>query len=173
MLEDDETLDEDDEAPDSDPSTDVTVALSAASINFDTQLRALFPDEKDYRILRTIGAFIMRGLSLSEACVLSRISYEKFESLMLQHDPIAEFITFKQTAYKASLLNTLAADATDGKKTRVAGYLLENQYREDFGKKSKEDRTRPPDALDRALEAVRESGDSEPLVRRELPAPAP
>lgn len=172
-MDEDYLLDEDDQAPVLGASQDVVVALDEAAVDFDQELRILFPDQKDYKTLRTIGAFIMRGMSLRDSCVLSRISYERFEVLMQKYPPISDFITFKQAAYKASLLNTLASSATEGRKTKVAGYLLENHYRDEYGKKTKDDRTHAPDALESALEAVRMGGDSEPLVRRELPAPKP
>lgn len=168
---DDDFETEDDDTSVNDAGSEVAAALDTAAIDFDNELKMLFAnDPKGYRALRTIGAFIMRGMSLRESCVLSRISYESFEALMHKHQPIASFIEFKQTAYKASLVNVLAGSATTAKQAKVAGYLLEKQYSDEYGKKTKDERQRPPDSLERALEAVRESGDSEPLIRR-LPAP--
>lgn len=173
MYDEEDLTEEEESEPISADGKDVETALVTAALDFDTELKMLFAnDPRGYKILRTIGAFIMRGQDLRAACILSRIKYDQFEILMLKHDAIADFITFKQHAYKASLVNVLTGAATTGAKIpKIAGYLLENQYRDDFGKKTKDDKVRPPDALEQALEAVRENGDSQPLVRPSLPAP--
>lgn len=112
----------------------------------------------------------MRGITLQEACVLSLISYEKFEALMSEHSAIRDFIAFKQASYKAALMTTMAASATTGRQTKTAGYLLEQQFRSEFGKKLAGDTERSKDELENAISFVRENGDRDPLVRR-LPAP--
>jgi len=156
---------QDDVAPDSQKVFDD--ALSSASYDFDASLRAMFSEEQ-YKRLRTIGAFIMRGLTLEESCILARVVPDKLNTIIADNEHVAAFIRFKQTAYKASLMQTLAGSATEGRNMKSAGYLLENQFRQDFGKNRAEGE-RDPDALEQALEFVRENGDRRPLVR--LPEP--
>lgn len=152
-----------------DSDAQVKTALDTAAVDFDQELRNLFSD-KDYKTLRTIGVFLVRGITLEEACVLSRLSYDKFELIMHDHPAVRDFITFKKASYKAGLMTTMAASGITGRQTKTAGYLLENQYRDEFGKKNKDETVRPKDALEHALEAVRENGDSTPLIKR-LPLP--
>jgi hypothetical protein len=151
-----------------DTEAEVQSALAGAAVDFDADLKERFT-ETEYKKLRTVGAFIMRGLDLREACVLSRLNYMKFTELMEKIPEVAEFIDFKQTQYKASLLTVLATGAVGRKEVKTAGYLLENQkqFRNEFGKKSKgDDPDRPMDAIESAIAAVREDGDSHSIVKR-------
>lgn len=153
-----------DVAPDSQQVFDD--ALSDASTNIDQHLRAIF-SEPQYKKLRVIGAFIMRGLSVEESCVLAQVEHSKLLSLSEDNEYVAKFIRFKQIAYKASLMKTLAGSATEGRNMKSAGYLLENQFRNDFGKNRGDD-GREPDAFEKALEFVRENGDKNPIVMKRL-----
>lgn len=140
-------------------------ALSDASINFDSSLKAKFT-EAEYKKLRTIGAFIMRGLSLPESCILARVIPGKLDEIMAANEDVRSFIIFKQIAYKAQLLNTLSASATVGRQAKSAGYLLEKKYPKEFDIKKGDDDVREPDVIERAIRFVRENSERDPLVRQ-------
>lgn len=163
-------MDEDEfQQPSLDSDIEFSSAISSAALDFDSSMRFKF-DEVIYKKIRTIGAFIMRGLSLEEACILSRIIPSRLTAMMEEHDDVKAFILFKQTAYKAALLKTLSVSATDGLNMKSAGYLLEKQFASEYGKKSKDDTDRPLDMLEAAIEFVRENSDASPIVSR-LPEP--
>ena len=149
-------------SPDDDTFVD---ALSDAAFNFDSSLKAKF-SEVEYKKLRTIGAFIMRGLSIEESCVLARVSKSKLDVLTEANEDVRSFIIFKQIAYKAELLNTLSASATQGRQAKTAGYLLEKKYPREFDVKKGDDDVRQPDVVERAIAYVRANSDSVPLVKR-------
>lgn len=140
-------------------------ALSDASLNFDSSLKAKF-SETEYKKLRTIGAFIMRGLSIEESCVLARVNKSNLDSLMETNDDVKNFVIFKQIAYKAQLLNTLSASATTGRQAKSAGYLLEKKYPKEFDIKKGDDSVRQPDVVERAIAFVRANSEVTPLVKR-------
>lgn len=142
-------------------------ALSDASLDFDSSLKAKM-SAPQYKALRTIGAFIMRGLSLEESCVLARVVPEKLTKIMEADDDVRAFILFKQISYKASLLKTLAGSATIGRNMKSAGYLLEKQFSAEFGKQGTDPNARPMDVLEAAIEFVRENSDASPIVVRGL-----
>lgn len=156
----------DDNEPISPPDTDKTFSdsLSDAEVNFDASLKEKFSDV-EYKKLRTIGAFIMRGLTLDESCVLARVSKTILDQAMKEHEDVCSFIIFKQIAYKAGLLNTLSASAVQGRQAKSAGYLLEKKYPKEFDPKKGEGDAREPDVVERAIRFVRENSDADPLVR--------
>lgn len=153
---------EDEDPPENSQGSDeVENALIDAADNFDSSMRAKF-SAVEYKALRTIGAFIMRGLSLKESCILSRVSPEKLEALMQTNDDVRAFIEFKQTAYKAALLSTVAGSAITSRQTKSAGFLLEKQYRDEFGKKNKDDSDGPTDMISEIIRTVRASNEMLP-----------
>ena len=147
-------------------------ALLGAAIDFDSSLKTKF-DPTQYKKLRTVGAFIMRGLALDECCVLARIDPSNMTSLMQNNEDVAAFIRFKQVSYKASIMQTVAIAATQGLNVKAAGYMLENQFRNEFGKRNKNEAAeRPPDMIERAIEFIRENGDSDSMVKKMKTLPA-
>ncbi len=140
-------------------------ALADASQNFDVSLKSkLSPGS--YTKLRTIGAFIMRGLTLEESCILSRVSKEKLDELVKENDDVRNFIIFKQISFKAGLLNTLTDSAISGKQSKNAGWLLEKKFAREYDPKKSDDDSREPDVVERAIQYVRANSDSNPLVKK-------
>lgn len=139
--------------------------LLLASEDFDASLRAKFSD-LEYKKLRTIGAFIMRGLPRGEASELARVLPDRLETLIETNVDVAAFIRFKEIAYKASLLNTLTAAAISGRHGKSAGWLLEKQFRNGFGKNTKDDGIEGYDPVREAIDVIRSAGDTKPLVDR-------
>lgn len=134
--------------------------------NFDEALQAGFSAEQ-HKKLRTLGAFIMQGLSFDESCILARIAPEKMTALATANPDIAAFIKFKQTAYKAHLLKTISGRAKDGD-AKMSGWLLERQFASEFNAKppSAED-TREPHLLEQGIDFIRKAGDADTLVKKQ------
>lgn len=141
-----------------DTDEEVKVALTDAAMDFDASMKAKF-SAIEYKKLRTIGAFIMRGLTLKESCILARINPEKLEQIMELNEDVRSFIEFKEISFKASILSTLSVSASHGKQAKSAMYMLENKFRDEFGKKTKGDLDRPLDGFARVIEFVRTEGD--------------
>jgi hypothetical protein len=156
--------DEEEFAPTPESDDDFNSSLEGASLDFDSSLKAKFT-EPQYKKLRTIGAFIMRGLTLDESCILSRVSPSNLKALMADNEDVANFIHFKQTAYKAGLLNTVTASAIAGKNFKSAGYLLEKKYPKEFDPKKDDPDAREPDVIEKAIRFVQASGDTKPIVK--------
>lgn len=169
MNDDDEIIEDEDESPPIQNDDGFASALLDASANFDLSLKTKFKPT-EYTALRTIGAFIMRGLSLEESCILARVDKEKLDAIRKLNEDVDRFIVFKQIAYKAALLDTLSASATSGRQAKSAGYLLEKKYPKEFDPKKGDDDVRDKDVVERAIEYVRQTSERHPLVKR-LPAP--
>lgn len=151
--------------PQSSPTDDGFVSsLRDAALDFDNNLEATLRPE-DYKKLRTIGAFLLRGLTLEESCILAKSSIEKLKVLMSEHDVIRNFIVFKQLSFKASLLDTMTQSAIKKGEVKSAGYLLEKKYPREFDKQ-KDDDVRDPDVVEKAIKFVQGQGDTTPIVKR-------
>lgn len=167
-------MDEDlEEIPtDTDPEADAIFddALKDAALDFDASLKKKL-DDAQYKKLRTVGALIMRGLSLEESCILARVNPTSF-SVLMQHDSdVSDFIIFKQISYKADLLKTISSGAISGRQVKTAGYLLEKKFPHEYDKKKGEgDPGKQRDIVAEAIKFVRENSDAHPLVHR-LSAP--
>lgn len=152
-----------------DDARDFEDTISSGADDFNASMRAKFP-EPVYKKIRAVGAFIMNGMSLQESCILSRVNFARMQDLMDEHEDVAAFIEFKQIAYKARLTKTMSDDASRGN-MRAAGYLLERKYRREYSKDGDGGDEGASNVVEDALEFVRRSGDSDPIVKR-LPPPA-
>lgn len=143
-------------------------SLKTVAESFDEQMRSKYPPTV-YKQIRTIGAFIANGSSLEDACILALIDPENFLEIMKIDPNVRAFVRYKETAHKAKLLKTITQSAADGN-VKAAGYLLEQKHRDEFGKRAADDDRRDPDDIERALEFIRESGDTTPIA---LPSSRP
>lgn len=142
-------------------------SLSDSSFNFDETLKEEL-NPTDYKRLRTIGAFLIRGLSLEESCVLARAGIEKLRALMDANEDVRNFILFKQISYKAELLNTLSASAIQGRQAKSAGYLLEKKYPKEFDNKAGEGE-KQLDVFEKAISYIRTNGDHRIVYQLDTP----
>lgn len=149
-----------------DPRIDNTAdeALTNAAENFDVLMKFGLSAE-DYEKIKIIGSFLSQGMNLEECCVLARIDYERFKVILEREVAVRSFIRFKEVAYKARLLKVMSLSAIEGKQVKSAGYLLENKFRDEFGKKAVGDNDRPMDMLEAAIDFVRDNGDSQAIVK--------
>ena len=72
------------------------------------------------------------GLSLDDASLRARISREELDTLTLHVPEIKTAIRLKQVEYKYKLLQVVTRQATESGDVKMAMWLLEKQFSEDF-----------------------------------------
>lgn len=139
-------------------------AVAGNIADFEEKLRDHY-DESQIKVIRTVGAFIMTGMDLEECCILARIDPRQFASMMETDAALRTFVVFKQTAYKAKLMGVLSSRAIDQLNEKIAGWILERKYKDEWGaKRPPEPPDASPDALRDGIEYIRDHGDSSPVV---------
>lgn len=139
-------------------------AVAENVTDFETKLSNNY-DESQIKQFRTIGAFIMQGMDIEEACVLSRIDPRMFASMASVDPAIRTFIAFKQVSYKAKLMRVVSSRAIDGMNEKLAGWILERRYRDEWGSKNPtEGSGAAEDAIAQGIEYIRLNGDTTPVV---------
>jgi hypothetical protein len=120
-----------------------------------------------YKKLRIVGAFLVQGMSLDESAILALMHPDTLKKLLEEHPEVRAFVTFKLTSYKAKLLRTITNSAVMSGGDKVAGWLLERKFGEEFGAKKVADQGEDSrkHLLDEGLRHVREAGDSVPLIQ--------
>lgn len=120
-----------------------------------------------YKKLRIVGAFLVQGMSLDESAILALMHPDTLKELLEKHPEVRAFVTFKLTSYKAKLLRTITNSATTSGGDKVAGWLLERKFGEEYGQKKAEDTSDDSrrHILDEGVRHVREAGDSVPLIQ--------
>lgn len=119
--------------------------------------------EKQLRIVIEIGISIGNvGLSLNDACLRSRISRDELEALWIHVPEIKTYIQLKQVEYKYKLLNVVTNDAIQNGNVKIASWLLERQYAEEYDSSMKKDmakvsRSSQDDVVEMAFAYVRRS----------------
>lgn len=133
----------------------------------DTLKKNLNPDQ--LKVVLLIGYYLSMGLSVNDACVVAHVDISDFESFAGANPDIKRFVKFKETAYKAKLVGSLSEAAFTGK-DKIAGYLLEKRFRDEYGNErgdGSEDRA--DDMVAEAIRFIRASADQNPVVVRALP----
>lgn len=139
-------------------------AVAANVADFEEKLRDHYT-ESQVKQIRTVGAFIMQGMDVEESCVLSRLDPRMFATWVDTDPALRTFVVFKQTAYKAKLMGVLTSRAIEQMNEKLAGWILERKYREEWGsKRVAEGPESAQDALQEGIEYVRTHGDSSPVV---------
>jgi len=145
-------------------------AIADNAENFiDALQRSLSPGELVQ--LQTIGAFIMTGMLLDEACLLAKKNPEHFKADMEADINLKTYITFKLVCYKAKLIRVISGRAIDGN-DKSAQYLLEARFPSEFKIKAYDPSEAPREnsVLEEGVRYVRENGDSMPLVNETDPS---
>lgn len=138
-------------------------SLSQSSKDLHALLKAQF-SPSDYEKIRTVGALMGYGLSLSECCILAHVEKSVFDELLERNKDVAAFILFKETSYKARLLQVIAQKAFSGA-DKNAGWLLERKFPKEYNPKDGDrDRTPGDNLLEKGINFVRKNGDREPLI---------
>ena len=135
---------------------------SVSLMNLTQTLEEMLTD-KQLRIVVEIGISIGNvGLSLNDACLRSRISRDELEALWLHVPEIKTYIQLKQVEYKYKLLNVVTNDAIQNGNVKIASWLLERQYAEEYDSSMKKDmakvsRNSQDDVVEMAFAYVRRS----------------
>lgn len=120
--------------------------------------------DAQYNAIRAVGASIAKGLTLYEACILSQVDIDKLIALQNKCRPVQDYITFKQTTFKATLIKQLSTQALNGD-AKLAQWFMERLYEEYNPRIKREDDTsKLNNLLEQGLAYVRQNGDSKPLA---------
>lgn len=82
------------------------------------------------------------GLSLEDACLRSRVSKEELDNLIIYVPEIATYLRLKKVEYKYKLLSTVTKHATDNGDVKIAMWLLEKNYADEYDSSVKKDLAR-------------------------------
>ena len=134
--------------------------------NLQEALRKCLSDTQ-YDKIRTLGALIAKGLTLHEACTLSHVDIDKLIALRHKHAPVDDYLTFKQTTFKATLLKQLSNQALNGD-AKLAQWFMERLY-EEYNPRTKKESSNPTEnLLVEGLDFIRKNGDKKPLTVKDI-----
>lgn len=107
------------------------------------------------------------GLKLDEACKVANIEVDSLKQLIDKHPIIAKVIAIKESEYKHMLLRQMSVRARSGD-DKVAQWLLETRYPEEFGpkKKGQGGGDNGMDFVAQAVSFIQENGDNSPIVKK-------
>jgi len=130
--------------------------------NLQTALQSCLNDLQ-YDRVRTVGASLAKGLTLAEACIISQVDIDKLLALSAKYRPVEDYITFKQTTFKASIIKQLSTQALNGD-TKLAIWFTERL--DDLNPRPKDDT--PDNPLVQGLDFIRKNGDASPLTVKDI-----
>lgn len=113
------------------------------------EIERIPPPPKD--ILDKIGGYLMDGLSLKEACILSDISFGKFQRALEQNEELHNFIEKKAIQFKQKHLKIVQTKTSD----KSSQWILEKLRPDEFGSNKKA--TVPIDVLGKLIEQIQKS----------------
>ena len=122
-------------------------------------------DPETQKKVKHIAYYLSRvGLSLEESCLLVDVDIEWFKQLMVTTPIVRRVIEIKKMQFKKDLLKVLTQRGIEGD-DKLAQWLLERQYPEEFGNKKRGGKDPGEDILFEAIEFIQKSGDNNPLVK--------
>ena len=123
--------------------------------------------ESQYDKVRAVGASISKGLTLNEACIISQVDIDKLLALSKKKQCVQDYLNFKQTTFKATLLKGLSTQALNGD-VKLAQWFMERLYDEynPRARAMQKDVSQEDHPLAQGLEYVRKNGDSQPLTTK-------
>lgn len=136
--------------------------------NLKSALQAVLSDAQ-YDKVRAVGASIAKGLTLFEACTISQVDIDKLITLQSKHKQVQDYIAFKQTSFKATLLKQLSTQAMNGD-AKLAQWFMERLY-EEYNPRYKQqsrDTSEEDHPLYQGLAYVRQNGDKNPLAVKDI-----
>lgn len=108
------------------------------------------------------------GLSLDDACLRSRVTKEELDNWILYCPEIKTYLRIKQVEYKYKLLDVVTKQATENGDVKIAMWLLEKHYGDEYDSSLKKDlakmnRENTDDVVEMAFAFVRRSNASMPI----------
>lgn len=116
---------------------------------------------RQLKAIKEIGTAIGNvGLSLDDACLRSLITKEELDNLILYVPEVKDFLRLQQVEYKHKLLNIISNQAVQNGDVKMAMWLLEKQFSEEYDSSIKKDiqrqgRGEDGDIMEMALTFVR------------------
>lgn len=100
------------------------------------------------------------GLSLEDALLRNLISKDELDNLIMYVPELQDYLRLQQVEYKYKLLNIISNQAVEKADVKMASWLLEKQYSEEFDSSVKKDlnkynRDNEGDMVEMALAFVR------------------
>lgn len=124
--------------------------------------------EDDFKTLQKIAVHIGKdGMTLEEACVLANVEYDNLKAQALKFPVIEKVIRMKELEYKKMLMKNLSARARGGD-DKVAQWLLESRYPDEFGGGKRKGDGGGDDLLGMAIDFIQTQGDKQTLVRKQV-----
>ena len=118
---------------------------------------------KQLSAVQEIGLAIGKvGLTLDDACLRSRVTKEELDNWMLYCPEVKTYLRIKQVEYKYKLLDVVTKQATDNADVKIAMWLLEKNFAEEYDSSLKKDiakmnRESSEDVVEMAFAFVRRS----------------
>ena len=118
------------------------------------------------RAIKYVSYYISQvGLTLEESCLLSNVDYDEFTNFV-NIEPLAKkIIQIKEIEYKKGLMHTVSIRATTGGDDKLAQWLLERRFPEEFATGKNKPAGADSDMLFQAIEFIQKSGDRDPLIK--------
>ena len=79
------------------------------------------------------------GLSLDDASLQNRVTREELDNMMLYCPEVRTYLNLKQVEYKAKLLEVVTKHATTNGDVKIAMWLLEKHYGDEYDSSLKKD----------------------------------
>ena len=118
------------------------------------------------RALKYVSYYISQvGLTLEESCLLSNVDYDEFVNFVNVEPLAKKIIQIKEIEYKKGLMHTVSIRATTGGDDKLAQWLLERRFPDEFATGKNRPAGDGQDMLFQAIEFIQKSGDREPLIK--------
>ena len=124
-------------------------------------------NDTQYDRIRTVGAALAKGLTLHEACTISNVDIDKLIALRGKYAAVDDYLTFKQTTFKATLIKQLSTQALNGD-AKLAQWFMERLYEEYNPRVKKESGNPTENILIEGLDFIRKNGDKTPLTVKDI-----
>ena len=118
---------------------------------------------RQLKAIKEIGNAIGNvGLSLDDALLRSLVSREELDKLILYVPELKDYLRLQQVEYKYKLLNIISSQAVEKADVKMASWLLEKQFSEEYDSSVKKElqkhnRDTEGDMIEMAMTFVRRS----------------
>lgn len=112
----------------------------------------------DKERLEHIGAYILKGMSEREACILSDVTPSELTKLKEKNEKVRDFIEKKKIKFKFNHLKEIQ----DNKSEKNSQWLLEKLRPEEFGPRSRQTETPTINIINQIMKEI--ANENEPLV---------
>jgi hypothetical protein len=111
------------------------------------------------------------GLSLDDACLRSRVTKEELDNWILYCPELKTYLNLKQVEYKYKLLDVVTKHATTNGDVKIAMWLLEKHYGNEYDSSLKKDiakmnRENSDDVVEMAFAFVRRTSNADMPVNK-------